>query len=85
MQSTHIPSLSIILCPDYTNSNLYSYILNGLLLKAFLSIAVIINKHFQGALGEVGNNLNTVIIYLFLHAGTKSFKGQIFSLLPSLS
>ena len=31
------------------------------------------------------NNLNTIIIYLFLHTGIKSSKGQIFSLLPLFS
>ena len=30
----------------------------------------------------MGNNSNTVIMYLFFHAGTKSFKGRIFFLLP---
>ena len=32
----------------------------------------------------MGNNLNTVIMYLFLHAGTRFFKGRIFFLLPLL-
>ena len=32
----------------------------------------------------MGNNSNTIIMYLFLYTGTKFFKGRIFSLLPSL-
>ena len=74
MRFTHIPFLSTILRPDYTNLNLYSYILNGLLLGVFLGIAVIhtaVNRHFKGVLGGVGNNSNTVIVYLFFHAGIK--------------
>ena len=54
------------------------------LLGVFLSITTIntvINKHSGGVLGGVGNNLNTAIVYLFLHTGTKFSKGRIF-LLP---
>ena len=83
----YIPSLSIILRPDYTNSNLYFHTLNRLLPGAFFNITAIntvINKYFKGVLSEMGNNLNTVIICLFLHTGTKFFNGRIFSLLPSL-
>ena len=57
---------------------MYSYIFNKLLFRVFLSIAVInmvINKYFKGVLGGVGNNLNTVIMYLFFHAGTRFSKG----------
>ena len=85
MRSTHIPFSFIILYPDYTNLNSYSYILDGLLLGVFLGITVInaaVNKYFKGVLGGVGNSSNTVIMYLFLHAGIKFFKGRIFSLLP---
>ena len=60
------------------DSNLYFHILNGFLFRVFLSIAVIntaVNKYFGGVLGGVGNNLNTVITYLFLYAGTKFFNG----------
>ena len=81
----YIPFLSIILHPDYTDLNLYSYTLNGFSFEAFLSIAVIntaVNKYFRGMLGGVGNNSNTVIIYLFLHAGTKFSNRRIFFLLP---
>ena len=85
MRFTHIPFSSIILYPDYANSNLYSHTLNGLLLKAFLGITArntAVNKYFRGVSGRVGNNLNTVIMYLFFHAGIKSFNGRIFFLLP---
>ena len=34
-----------------------------------------INKYSGDILGGVGNNLNTVIMYSFFLAGTKSFKG----------
>ena len=37
-----------------------------------------VNKYFGGVLGEVGNNLNMVIMYLFLHTNIKSFKGRFF-------
>ena len=73
----HVLFLFIILHPDYTDLNLYFYTLIGLLLGAFLSIADInaaVNKHFSGVLNGVGNNLNTVIIYLFFHAGTRFSK-----------
>ena len=66
MRSTHILFLSIILRPNYTDLNLYSYTLNRLLVGAFLSITVInmvINKYFGGVLGGVSNNSNTVIMY----------------------
>ena len=82
MRSTYIPFSFIILCPDYAYSNSYSYTLNGFLLKAFLGIIVIntaVNKYFKGVLGGVGNNSNTAMVYLFFHAGTKFFKGRIFS------
>ena len=80
----HVPFSSIILCLNYINLNLYSYVLSGHFLRAFLGIAVIntvVNRHSGGVLGGVGNNSNTVIIYLFFHAGIKSFKRWIFSLL----
>ena len=78
MRSTYILFLSTILRPDYTHLNLYSYILNRLLLGPFLGITTIntaVNKYFGGVLGGVGNSLNTAVIYSFLHAGTKSFNG----------
>ena len=78
MRSIHVPFSFTILSPDYTDSNLYFHILNKLLPGAFLGIAVInavINRYFEGVLGGVGNSLNTVIIYSFLHAYTKIFKG----------
>ena len=65
--------------------NLYFYTLNRFLLRVSLSIIVInavINKYFEAVLGGMGNNSNTVIVYLFLHAGIKFFKGRIFFLLP---
>ena len=77
MRFIHILLLFTILHPDYTDLNLYSHILNRFLLEAFLSITVIntaINKHVKDVLGGVGNNSNTVIMYLFLHAGIKSCK-----------
>ena len=30
---------------------------------------MVVNRYFGGVLGGVGNNLNTVIMYLFLYAG----------------
>ena len=50
----------------------------GFYSEYFLSITIIsaiINRYFKGVLGGVGNNLNTVIMYLFFHAGTRFFKG----------
>ena len=85
MWSTYIPFLFTILHPDYINSNLYSYILSGYFLGAFLGIAIIntaVNRYFRGVLSGVSNNLNPVIIYLFFYAGTRSFKGRIFFSLP---
>ena len=85
MRFIHVLFLSTILCPDYVNSNLYSYTLSRYFLGAFLGIAVIntvVNRHFEGVFGGVGNNLNTVIVYLFLHTGTRFFKPRIFFLLP---
>ena len=38
-------------------------------------INTVVNKHFGGVLDGVGNNLNTVIMYLFFHAGIRFFKG----------
>ena len=76
MRFTYIPFLSIILPPDYTDLNLYSHILNGLLLGAFLGIAAVntaANKHSEGVLGGVGNNSNTVIVYLFLYIRVEFF------------
>ena len=61
------------------NLNLYFYTLNKLLLRVFLSITIIniiINKYFKGVLGGMGNNSNTVIIYLSLHAGIMS-RGEL--------
>ena len=78
MRFTYIFSLSTILRPDYTDLNLYSYIFNGLFFEAFLGIAVVntaVNRYSGGVLGGVGNNLNTVIMYLFFHVGIKFFKG----------
>ena len=66
----------------------YSHTFNGFLLGVFLSITVIntvINKHFGGVLGGVGNNSNIIIMYLFFYAGTRFFKGRISFLLPLLS
>ena len=86
MRSIHVLFLSTIFRPDETDSNLYSYIFNRFLFTVFLDITVInavINRHFGGVLGGVGNDLNTVIIYLFLYAGTRFSKGRIFFLLPS--
>ena len=74
----HVLFLFTILYPDYANSNLYSHIFSRLLLGVFLNIAVIntvINKYFGGVLGGMGNNLNIVVIYSFLYAGTRFFKG----------
>ena len=39
---------------------------------------MVINKYFRDILGGVSNNLNTIIIYLFLYTGTRFFKGRIF-------
>ena len=78
MRSTYVPFLSIILRPDCVDLNLYSYILSEFLLGLFLGIIVInavVNRYFGGVLGGVGNNLNTVVMYLFFHAGTRFFKG----------
>ena len=75
---THISFLSIILRHNYTDLNLYSYIFSGLLLRAFSNIAIIntaVNKYFKGVLGGMGNNSNTVIMYLFFHTGTRFPKG----------
>ena len=79
--------LFIILRPDYINLNLYSYALNKHFLGAFLGIIITnaaVNRYFKGVLGEVGNNSNTVIIYLFYHAGTRFFKVRISFSLPLL-
>ena len=81
MRSTHILFLFITLHPNCTDLNSYSYTLSEHFLGAFLGIAFIstaVNKYFGDVLGEVNNNSNTVIIYLFFHAGTKSSKGRIF-------
>ena len=81
----YIPFSFIILRPDYADSNLHSHILSRFLLGAFSGITVInaaVNMHSGGVLGGVGNNSNTIIIYSFLHAGTRFFKGRIFFYYP---
>ena len=81
MRSIHVLFSSIIFRPDYADLNLYSYILSRYFLGAFLGIAVInaaVNRYFKGVLGGVGNNSNTIIVYLFLYIGIKSFKGRIY-------
>ena len=74
----HVLLLFIILRPDYINLNLYSYILNKLLLGPSLGIAVInavVNKYFGGMLGGMGNNLNIILMYLFFYAGSRFSRG----------
>ena len=56
---------------------MYSYLLDGFLFEVFLSIAIMntaVNRYFGGLLGGVGNNLNTVIVYVFFYAGIRFFK-----------
>ena len=78
VRSTDISFLSTILCPNYTDSNLYSHTLSKLLLGTFSSITIThtaINRYSSSVLGGVGNNLNTAVMYLFSHTGTKFSKG----------
>ena len=73
----YVPFSSTILRPDYINLNLYFYTFSGLLFQVFLGIIFInaaVNMYFGGVLSGVGNSLNTVIMYLFLHTGTIFFK-----------